>query len=165
MVSSRVMAKIIKADWAAPLEGLRVGVFQPAAQHVDDLVDRPDAHIPRVLVLPHTIMLFSTPGNSLILLLIPAGKQGCLHLFYLPFVHVQSVGKKQSSCALTGEGLRRKEGSGKRLNTAAHLIVHMSHDLLQGLFAEAGSEQEPLSLVQGPPQHILDPGMRVVQVC
>lgn len=78
------MAKIIKADWAAPLEGLRVGVFQPAAQHVDDLVDRPDAHIPRVLVLPHTIMLFSTPGNSLILLLIPAGKQGCLQFLNLP---------------------------------------------------------------------------------
>lgn len=38
-------------DSASPLEGLRVRVLQPAAQHVDGFVDGPNADIPGVLIL------------------------------------------------------------------------------------------------------------------
>mmetsp|Transcript_21932 Transcript_21932/g.37499 ORF Transcript_21932/g.37499 Transcript_21932/m.37499 type:complete len:212 (+) Transcript_21932:850-1485(+) len=37
--------------WKVPLERLAVGVLHPAAQHVDDLVDWADVHIPGVLIL------------------------------------------------------------------------------------------------------------------
>jgi hypothetical protein len=47
----RAAFRVGPAPVALPFEALRFGVLKPAGQHVDDLVHRPYANVPRVLVL------------------------------------------------------------------------------------------------------------------